>query len=66
MAELETFILHRGQQLTPEQEKRLAALRDLPDDKIICDEDCPELTDEQLSRATKLYDRLNTKLKKSA
>ena len=66
MEELETFILHRGQQLTQEQKDRLAALRELPDDKIICDEECPELTDEQLSRATRLYDRLNAKLKKSA
>ena len=66
MAELETFILHRGQQLTPEQKERLDALRELPDDKIICDEDCPELTEEQLARGTRLYDRLNAKIRKSA
>ena len=61
--ELETFILRRGQQLTQEQKNRLEALRDLPDDEIIFDEDCPELTEEQLSRATRLYDRLNAKTK---
>ena len=49
MAELETFILHRGQQLTPEQKERLDAF-----------------TEEQLARGTRLYDRLNAKIRKSA
>ena len=43
-----TYILRRGQPLTEEQIKRLEALKQMPDEDIICDEDCPELTDEQL------------------
>lgn len=64
--ELVTYILHRGQQLTPEQKERLDALSKMPDDEIVFDEDCPELTDEQLIRATRLYDRLNAKVRKTA
>lgn len=66
MEELETYILHRGQPLTAEQKTRLAALSKMSDDEIVFDEDCPELMDEQLSRATRLYKRRNAKLKKSA
>lgn len=55
--ELETYILHKGQTLTTEQEARLDALAKMPDDKIICDEDCPELTDEQLSKMVRVSDR---------
>ena len=62
MEELETFILRRGQPLTAEQEARLDALSKLPDDKIVFDEDCPELTDEQLARMT----RRNAKIRKTA
>ena len=36
--------------LTAEQEARLKALAALPDDEIVFDEDCPELTDEQLAQ----------------
>lgn len=57
MEEQETFILRRGQQLTQEQKERLANLANLPDDEIICDEDCPELTDEQLSRMVRVSDK---------
>lgn len=60
--ELVTYILHRGQPLTKEQEERLDALSKMPDDEIVFDEDCPELTDEQLARATRPY----AKIRKSA
>ncbi len=36
-----------GTALTPEQVKRLDALKDRP---IVFDEDCPEMTEEQLRR----------------
>jgi len=62
MEELETYILHRGQPLTQEQKDRLKALRDLPDNKIVFDEDCPELTDEQLAQMT----RRNARIRKTA
>lgn len=62
MEELETYILHRDQPLTAEQEARLDALSKMPDDKIIFDEDCPELTDEQLARMV----RVNARRRKSA
>ena len=39
------YTLKRGQPLTPEQIKRLDALKDRP---IVFDEDCPEMTEEQL------------------
>lgn len=45
-----TYILRRGQPLTEEQKKRLEALKNMNDDDIICDEDCPELTDEELKQ----------------
>lgn len=45
-----TYILRKGQPLTDEQKKRLEALKQMSDDEIICDEDCPELTDEELAQ----------------
>ena len=39
------YTLTRGQPLTPEQIAELDALQDRP---IVFDEDCPEMTDEQL------------------
>ena len=39
------YTLKRGQPLTPEQIAELDALKDRP---IVFDEDCPEMTDEQL------------------
>ena len=55
--EMATYTLSKGQSLTAEQEKRLDALSKMPDDKIVFDEDCPELTDEQLSRMVRISDR---------
>ena len=40
-----TYTLKRGTPLTPEQIQRLDALKDRP---IVFDEDCPEMTEEQL------------------
>ena len=40
-----TYTLKRGTPLTPEQIARLDALKDRP---IVFDEDCPEMTEEQL------------------
>ena len=45
-----TYILRRGQPLTEEQKAELEALKQMSDDEIICDEDCPELTEEQLKQ----------------
>lgn len=36
--------------LTPEQKARLAVLKNMSDDDIVYDEDCPKLTDEQLKK----------------
>lgn len=41
------YTLKRGEPLTPEQIKRLDALKECP---IVFDEDCPEMTDEQLQQ----------------
>ncbi|MBE8951082.1 MAG: hypothetical protein SR3Q1_10905 [Quinella sp. 3Q1] len=43
-----TYVLRRGQPLTEEQKARLAVLKQMSDDDIVYDEDCPELTDEEL------------------
>ena len=56
------YTLHSGQTLTAEQEARLDALTRMPDEEIICDEECPELTDAQLAQMT----RRNAKIRKSA
>ena len=45
-----TYTLHRGQPLTEEQKAELEYLRNMSDDEIVCDEECPELTDEQLAQ----------------
>ena len=36
--------------LTPEQKAELAVLKTMTDDDIVYDEDCPKLTDEELSQ----------------
>ena len=46
-----SILIYKGMPpLTAEQEARLAALKDMSDDDIVFDEECPPLTDEQLSR----------------
>lgn len=52
-----TYILRKGQPLTPEQKARLEALKQLSDDDIIYDEDCPKLTDEHLSQFRRVNPR---------
>ena len=51
---MERRIICRGQKPTPEQVERLKALKDRP---IVFDEDCPELTDEQLKQFERFYPR---------
>ncbi len=43
-----------GTPLTPEQIKRLDELKDHP---IVYDEDCPEMSDEQLKQFKRVYPR---------
>ena len=49
-----TYELKPGTPLTPEQIKRLDALKDRP---IVFDEDCPEMTDEQLRQFKRVHPR---------
>ena len=54
-----TYILRKGQPLTDEELEELCALKNRP---IVFDEDCPELTDEQL----KQFKRVNPRRKDKA
>ena len=54
-----TYILRKGQPLTEEEREELRALKNRP---IVYDEDCPELTDEQL----KQFKRVNPRPKKKS
>ena len=47
-----TYNLNPNTPLTPEQIKRLDALKDRP---IVFDEDCPEMTDEQLRQFRRVH-----------
>ena len=47
--------------LTPEQIERLKLLDNIKDEDIVFDDDCPELTDEQL----KQFRRVNPRSKKA-
>ncbi len=49
-------VIYKGQKPTPEQIEEIKKLKDRP---IIFDEDCPELTDEQL----KQFKRVNPRRK---
>ena len=42
-----TYILRKGQKLTDEQRQELEALKNMSDEDIIVDDDCPETTDEE-------------------
>lgn len=46
-----------GAPLTPEQLERLKLLDDIKDEDIIFDEDCPELTPEQLKEFRRVNPR---------
>lgn len=54
---LVTRIIDVNAPLTPEQKARLEALKQLSDDDIIYDEDCPKLTDEQLNQFRRVNPR---------
>lgn len=54
-----TYILRKGQPLTEEE---LEELRNLKNRPIVFDEDCPELTDEEL----KQFKRVNPRRKEKA
>lgn len=56
-----TYILRRGQPLTEEQKAEIEALKQMSDDDIICDEDCPELTDEELKKFRRVNPRRKEK-----
>ena len=43
--------------LTEEQKARLAILKQMSDDDIVYDEDCPKLTEEQLSKFRRVNPR---------
>lgn len=45
-----TKIIDVNAPLTEEQKARLAVLKNMSDDDIVYDEDCPKLTDEQLKK----------------
>ena len=53
-----TYILHKGQPLTEEELEELRALKDRP---IVFDEDCPELTEEQLKQFKRVNPRRRDK-----
>ena len=52
-----TYILRRGQPLTPEQEAELDALAKMSDDDIVYDEDCPPQTEKQLKKFKRVNPR---------
>ncbi len=54
-----TYILHKNQPLTDEEREEIRALKNRP---IVFDEDCPELTEEQLRK----FKRVNPLKKKAA
>lgn len=54
-----TYILRKGQPLTEEELEELHSLKNRP---IVFDEDCPELTNEEL----KQFKRVNPRPKKAA
>ena len=50
-----TYILRKGQPLTEEQKAELEALKNMRDEDIVFDEDCPELTEEELKQFKRVY-----------
>ena len=57
-SDLERRIIYIGQKPTPEQIEEIRALKGRP---IVFDEDCPELTDEELKQFRPLYPHLRKK-----
>lgn len=58
---LVTRVIDVNAPLTPEQKAELEVLKNMTDDDIVYDEDCPELTDEEL----KQFKRVNPRRKKN-
>jgi len=56
---MEQRIIYEGQKPTPEQIERIRALKNRP---IVYDEDCPKLTEKELSE----FKRVNPKRQKAA
>ncbi len=56
-----TYVLHKGQPLTEEQKAELEYLRNMRDDDIVYDEDCPKQTEEELRQ----FKRMNPFLQKA-
>ena len=54
---LVTRIIDVNAPLTEEQKARLEALKQMSDDDIVYDEDCPKLTEEQLSKFRRVNPR---------
>ena len=54
-----TYILRKGQPLSEEEKAEIEALKQMSDDDIVYDEDCPMLTEKQL----KQFKRVNPRRK---
>ena len=54
---LVTRIIDVNAPLTPEQKAEIEALKQMSDDDIVYDEDCPKLTEEQLSQFRRVNPR---------
>ncbi|MBR1804873.1 MAG: hypothetical protein IJ774_00645 [Selenomonadaceae bacterium] len=52
-----TRIIDVNAPLTPEQKAEIEALKQMSDDDIVYDEDCPKLTEEQLSQFRRVNPR---------
>ena len=59
---LVTRVIDVNAPLTPEQKAELAVLKQMTDDDIVYDEDCPELTDEELSQFKRVNPRREKKV----
>ncbi|MBR4151430.1 MAG: hypothetical protein IKT98_00540 [Selenomonadaceae bacterium] len=57
-----TKIVDVNAPLTEEQKTRLAVLKNMSDDDIVYDEDCPKLTDEQLKQFKRVNPRHKEKV----
>ena len=54
-------IINVAAPLTPEQKAELAALREMTDEDIVYDEDCPPMTEEQLDELDYLMRKYKTR-----
>lgn len=59
---LVTRVINVNAPLTEEQKARLAILKTMTDDDIVYDEDCRELTDEELSQFKRVNPRREKKV----